>query len=151
MEPNQIDTYLKTLSLHRIREIYQQEAENAANTKLAYQDYLLRLLEQQVLSKIDRSINRKIQLAAFPSSSASRNLTSSISPRSTSKLIRELASLDFLKSRQEHPVRRPARCRENSSGDRAWHQGDPGAQERVLLHGRATHAGPGRGGSLRPA
>jgi hypothetical protein len=66
MEHNQITNYLKLLSLHRISEIYLQEAENAANTKLSYQDYLLRLLEQQVLSKIERSINRKIQLAAFP-------------------------------------------------------------------------------------
>jgi DNA replication protein DnaC len=57
---------LKTLSLHRIREIYLQEAENAANTKLSYQDYLLRLLEQEVLSKIERSVNRRIQLATFP-------------------------------------------------------------------------------------
>lgn len=32
----QIDDYLKTLSLHRIRDIYAQEAENAANTKLSY-------------------------------------------------------------------------------------------------------------------
>ena len=42
----QIDDYLKMLSLHRIRDIYVQEAENAANTKLSYQDYLHRLLEQ---------------------------------------------------------------------------------------------------------
>ena len=48
MQPNQIDIYLKTLSLHRIGEIYKQEAENAANTKISYQDYLLRLLEAQV-------------------------------------------------------------------------------------------------------
>ena len=66
MDAMQIDTYLKTLSLHRIRDIYLQEAENAANTKLSYQDYLLRLLEQEVLSKIERSVNRKIQLATFP-------------------------------------------------------------------------------------
>ena len=66
MDTNQIDTHLKSLSLHRIREIYLQEAENAANTKLSYQDYLLRLLEQEVLSKIERSVNRKIQLATFP-------------------------------------------------------------------------------------
>jgi DNA replication protein DnaC len=62
----QIDDYLKTLSLHRIRDIYVQEAENAANTKLSYQEYLHRLLEQQVLSKIERSINRMTQLACFP-------------------------------------------------------------------------------------
>jgi len=98
MEPNQIETYLKTLSLHRIREIYQQEAENAANTKLSYQDYLLRLLEQQVLSKIDRSINRKVQLAAFPQLKRLEEFDFLYQPKINEQLIRELASLDFLKT-----------------------------------------------------
>jgi DNA replication protein DnaC len=98
MEPTQIDTYLKTLSLHRIREIYQQEAENAANTKLSYQDYLLRLLEQQVLSKIDRSINRKVQLAAFPQLKRLEEFDFLYQPKINEQLIRELASLDFLKA-----------------------------------------------------
>ena len=97
MEQNQIDTYLKTLSLHRMREIYQQEAENAANTKLSYQDYLLRLLEQQVLSKIDRSVNRKIQLAAFPQLKRLDEFDFTYQPKINEQLIRELASLDFLK------------------------------------------------------
>ena len=98
MEPNQIDTYLKTLSLHRMREIYQQEAENAANTKLSYQDYLLRLLGQQVLSKIDRSINRKVQLAAFPQLKRLEEFDFLYQPKINEQLIRELASLDFLKT-----------------------------------------------------
>lgn len=98
MEPNQIDIYLKTLSLHRMREIYQQEAENAANTKISYQDYLLRLLEQQVLSKIDRSINRKVQLAAFPQLKRLEEFDFLYQPKINEQLIRELASLDFLKT-----------------------------------------------------
>ena len=48
----QIDTHLKMLSLHQMKEIYRNEAENAAKTKLSYQEFLLRLLEQQVVSKI---------------------------------------------------------------------------------------------------
>ena len=98
MDTSQIDTYLKTLGLHRIREIYQQEAENAANTKLGYQDYLLRLLEQQVLSKIDRSINRKVQLAAFPQIKRLEEFDFAYQPKINEQLIRELASLDFLKT-----------------------------------------------------
>jgi DNA replication protein DnaC len=96
MEPNQIETYLKTLSLHRIREIYQQEAENAANTKLSYQDYLLQEAEQIVLSKIDRSINRKVQLAAFPQLKRLEEFDFLYQPKINEQLIRELASLDFL-------------------------------------------------------
>lgn len=96
MEPNQIDTYLKALSLHRISEIYKQEAENAANMKLTYQDYLLRLLEAQALSKIERSINRKMQLAAFPNVKRLEEFDFSYQPKINEKLIRELASLDFI-------------------------------------------------------
>jgi DNA replication protein DnaC len=96
MQPNQIDTYLKTLSLHRISEIYKQEAENAANTKIGYQDYLLRLLEAQVLSKIERSVNRKMQLAAFPHVKRLEEFDFSYQPKINEQLIRELASLEFL-------------------------------------------------------
>ena len=96
MQPNQIDTYLKTLSLHRISEIYKQEAENAANTKISYQDYLLRLLEAQVLSKIERSINRKMQLASFPHIKRLEEFDFSYQPKMNEQLIRELASLEFL-------------------------------------------------------
>ena len=84
------------LSLHRIGEIYVQEAENAANTKLSYQEYLHRLLEQQVLSKIDRSINRKTQLACFPQVKRLEEFDFSFQPKINEKLIRELATLEFM-------------------------------------------------------
>lgn len=96
MEQAQIDSYLKMLSLHRIREIYIQEAENAANTKLSYQEYLHRLMEQQVLSKIDRSINRKTQLAFFPQIKRLEEFDFSFQPKINEKLIRELATLEFM-------------------------------------------------------
>jgi len=96
MDTNQIDTYLKSLSLHRMREIYLQEAENAAKTKLSYQDYFLRLLEQEVLSKIERSINRRIQLATFPQVKRLEEFDFSFQPKINEKLIRELATLEFL-------------------------------------------------------
>ena len=57
-----LDNYLKMLSLHRIREIYLKEAENAANTKLSYQEYLHRLIEQQVLSKMHDVNQKEIQM-----------------------------------------------------------------------------------------
>lgn len=98
MDTMHIDTYLKQLSLHRVREIYQQEAENAANTKLSYQDYLLRLLEQEVLSKIERSVNRRIQLATFPQIKRLEEFDFTWQPKINEKLIRELATLEFLKT-----------------------------------------------------
>ena len=98
MEENKIDGYLKTLSLHKVREIYSSEAESAARTNLSYQDYLLRLIEQQVLSKIDGSINRKMQIASFPQIKRLEEFDFSYQPKLNEKLIRELAGLEFLRS-----------------------------------------------------
>lgn len=91
-----IESYLKTLSLHQITEIYQSESENAAKAKLPYQDFLLRLLEQQVLTKIDRSINRRIQIAGFPMIKRLEEFDFSYQPQLNEKLIRELQNLNFL-------------------------------------------------------
>lgn len=95
-ELNRLEQYLKTLSLHRISEIYKDESEKAAKTKLGYQDYLLKLLEEQVLTKVERSINRKMQIAAFPQIKRLEEFDFSFQPQINEKLIRELANLNFL-------------------------------------------------------
>ena len=96
MQETLTDQYLKTLSLHSIRDSYRQEAENAAKTNLGYQDYLQRLLEIEVLSKIERSINRKMQIAGFPQVKRLEEFDFSYQPQINEKLIRELACLSFL-------------------------------------------------------
>jgi DNA replication protein DnaC len=95
-ELNRIEHYLKVLSLHKISEIYKTESEKAARTKLGYQDYLLKLLEQQVLTKVERSINRKMQIAAFPQIKRLEEFDFSFQPQINEKLIKELSNLDFL-------------------------------------------------------
>lgn len=97
-QPGKLDAYLKTLSLHKVREIYLSEAESAARTKLSYQDYLLRIIEQQILTKIEGSINRKTQRASFPQIKRLEEFDFSYQPKINEKLIRELAGLDFLNS-----------------------------------------------------
>ena len=96
MSENLIEQHLKTLSLHRINETYRIEAENAAKTKIGYQDYLQRLLEIEIISKVERSINRKMQLAGFPQMKKLEEFDFSYQPKINEKLIRELASLNFL-------------------------------------------------------
>lgn len=93
---NRIDEYLKTLTLHKIGEIYKAESEKAAKTKLSYTDYLLKLLEEQVLTKMERSINRKMQIAAFPQIKRLEEFDFSFQPQIDEKIIRELANLNFL-------------------------------------------------------
>jgi DNA replication protein DnaC len=96
MSENLIEQHLKTLSLHRINETYRIEAENAAKAKIGYQDYLQRLLEIEIISKIERSINRKMQIAGFPQIKKLEEFDFSYQPMVNEKLIRELANLNFL-------------------------------------------------------
>ena len=98
MRPNAIEEHLKILSLHRMAEIYLKEAEDAARAKRSYQDYLLRLLEAQVINKTERSVNRKMQIAAFPQIKRLEEFDFSYQPKINEKLIRELANLDFIQS-----------------------------------------------------
>lgn len=94
---NQTERYLKMLSLHTIKEIYKQEAEKAAKAKLSYQEYFHKLLEAEVLSKIDKSINRRIQIAGFPQIKRLEEFDFSYQPQLDEKLIRELSSMEFIK------------------------------------------------------
>lgn len=93
---SQTESYLKMLSLHTIMDIYKQEAESAAKTKLTYQDYLLRLLEAEVLSKIDKSVNRRIAIAGFPVVKRLEEFDFSYQPQLDEKMIRELSGMEFL-------------------------------------------------------
>ena len=96
MTENLIEQHLKVLSLHRINETYKEEADKAAKAKLGYQDYLQRLLEIEVISKIERSINRKMQIAGFPQVKRLEEFDFTFQPKINEKLIRELCSLNFL-------------------------------------------------------
>jgi len=95
---SRIDEYLKMLTLHKIGEIYKVESEKAAKAKLGYTDYLEKLLEEQVLTKIERSINRKMQIAAFPQTKRLEEFDFSFQPQINEKLIKELSNLNFLET-----------------------------------------------------
>jgi DNA replication protein DnaC len=91
-----IDNYFKLLSLPTMRDNYKAEAENATKAKLSYQDFLVRLLEMEICAQRDRSINRRIQAAGFPSFKRIEEFDFSYQPQLDEKLIRELAALAFL-------------------------------------------------------
>ena len=93
---SRISEHLKALSLHAMCAHFQQEAENASRAKLSYQEFLNRLLELEVLSQIDRSVNRRIQIAGFPMLRHLDAFDFSYQPQLDEKLLRELASLHFL-------------------------------------------------------
>lgn len=91
-----IKSYCTQLRLSHINDIYMQEIENALKTKLSYQDFLLRLLEEQVISRMDTSINNLIKKADFPILKRLEEFDFSFQPQLDEKRIRELASLHFM-------------------------------------------------------
>lgn len=92
-----IKYYCTQLRIAHVGEYFITEAENAVKAKLSYQDFLLRLLEQQALTKIDHSINNAVKRAGFPMIKRMDEFDFAFQPRMDEKLIRELATLHFMK------------------------------------------------------
>lgn len=88
--------FCKILSLPVVFSCYQIEAENAAKAKLSYQEYLFRVLQQQIVIRVDNSVNSKIKKARFPFLRTIEEYDFSYQPKVEEKLIRELGNLHFL-------------------------------------------------------
>lgn len=97
MNDNSLKDFCKILSLPVVYSTYEKEAENAARLKIPYQDYLFKVLENQILIRVDNSINAKIKKAKFPFIKTLEQFDFSFQPQMDEKLIRELAKLSFLK------------------------------------------------------
>lgn len=93
-----IESYCRLLSLSSVGEHYESAALDAAKAKLSYQDYLYKLLQQQIVDRVDRSINAKIKKAGFKYLASLEEFDFSFQPQIDEKLIRELATLSFLES-----------------------------------------------------
>lgn len=91
-----IKEYCKILSLPVVALNYLHEAEEAAKAKISYQEYLYKLLQQQVIVRVDNSVNTKIKKARFPFIATLEEYDFSYQPQIDEKLIRELANLTFM-------------------------------------------------------
>ena len=91
-----IREYCKILSLPVVLSCYQTEAEAAVKAKLSYQEYLYQVLQQQIVVRVDNSVNTKIKKARFPFIKTLEEYDFTYQPKIDEKLIRELATLNFL-------------------------------------------------------
>ncbi len=91
-----IKKYCKLLSLPVVADCYEAEAENAVKTKSSYQEYLYKVLQNQIIVRMDNSINAKIKKAKFPFIKTIEEFDFSFQPIIDEKLIRELANINFL-------------------------------------------------------
>ena len=92
----QLERYMKELRLKRIPDIYKDEARKAAEGKLDFVEYLHRLIEEEYLSKVERSVNMRIRRATFPFVKTLDEYDFTFQPQLNEKLIRRLGGLDYL-------------------------------------------------------
>lgn len=91
-----IEYYCKILYLPLIKEIFIQESEEAAKSKISYQQFLYNLLKQQATLRIDNSVKTKIKKAKFPFIKTIEEYDFSYQPEVDERLIRELSELNFM-------------------------------------------------------
>jgi len=90
-----IRDYCKILSLPVGADKYQSEAEGAAKAKTSYQEYLYKILQRQIIIRVDNSVNTKIKKARFPFIATLEEYDFTYQPNIDEKLIRELAMPHF--------------------------------------------------------
>lgn len=95
-----LELQLKSLSLTKIMAHYREEARKAAQEKSPYEEYLARLVEMEAMSKLERSINAKIQKARFPALKTIEEFDFSFQPSLNEKEVIRLTSLDFIENRE---------------------------------------------------
>ncbi len=86
----------KKLNLNTIAQIFEQEAKKALTLKSTYTEYLTNLIEAEVFTKTERSIQRKIQNAKFPFVKTMEQFDFAFQPQLDERQIKELMSLSFL-------------------------------------------------------
>jgi len=92
--------HLKELKLKAISTIFEEEAEKAAKANLSYTEYLARLMQAEVIRKVDSSVNTKINKARFPRRNTLEDFDFSFQPGLNIKQIRELANLGFIQKKE---------------------------------------------------
>ncbi|MGI6576440.1 MAG: IS21-like element helper ATPase IstB [bacterium] len=97
---SRLKTILKELHLKQTLVIFEEEAQKAAKTKMSYIGYLAKLMEEEILFKTDRSINRKIQIAKFPKLKTLEDFDFSFQSELNAKEIIELANLNFIEKKE---------------------------------------------------
>lgn len=97
---SRLELQLKSLSLTKILAHYREEASQAAQEKSPYEEYLARLVEMEAMSKLERSINAKIQKARFPALKTIEEFDFSFQPGPNEKEVIRLTSLEFIGNRE---------------------------------------------------
>jgi DNA replication protein DnaC len=87
---------LKRLSLNTMASMFEDEANKASKGQMSYTAFLARLVNEEVVSKTDRSVNARIAKARFPAIKTLESFDFSFQPSLPATRIKELAELGFI-------------------------------------------------------
>ena len=87
---------LKRLSLNTMASMFEDEANKASKGQMSYTAFLTRLVDEEVVSKTDRSVNARIAKARFPAIKTVESFDFSFQPSLPATRIKELAELGFI-------------------------------------------------------
>jgi DNA replication protein DnaC len=91
-----VHEHLGRLKLDRIAAVVDHLAEQAAREQLAYTTFLERLLEEEVATRLARTVEMRTKLARFPFLKTLDQFDFGFQPSIDERLVRELATLRFL-------------------------------------------------------
>jgi len=91
-----LEQLLKNLGLKKILEVIDQELQRATQNKPSYSDFLVRLLREQYLAKLERAMQYRIEQAKIPEKWTLATFPFSQQPGVSKTVIKQLAELDFI-------------------------------------------------------
>lgn len=95
-----IDHFLKRLKLPTMRRHYREMAREAAEHNKTFEDYLLALLEQEVLQRDDNQMLLRLKAAGFPVTKTLDTFDFTAIPSLNKQKVLALSQADFVKERE---------------------------------------------------
>ena len=93
---DEIEQYLKSLHLKRIREIFDEELEQAQTKDSTHEEFLVRLLRAQWHDRQEKALEWRIKRAGLPFPWTLESFPFDKQPGVSRKMIRNFAALDFV-------------------------------------------------------
>lgn len=96
----QIDMLTKSLKLPTIRKNYKQASEEAFSSGSSYQEFLINLLEQEHLLRVEKRKQGRIRQAGFPYKRYLHDLKTEELPANAVHKLKQLKTLQFIENSQ---------------------------------------------------
>lgn len=95
-----VEYYLKRLKLPVMRRQYKALARDAAEHNKTFEDYLLALLEQEVLQRDDNQLQARLKAAGFPTPKTLDTYDFTAMPRLNKQKVLALGQAEFVRERE---------------------------------------------------